>query len=76
MAFDQDHLRTCSFEVFEFASFQSFAGKNGHDDFARHKYKRVITDPKVRDLTIANDSQACPESAELFWADAKLPGNF
>ena len=28
------------------------------------------------DLTIANDSQTCPESAELFWANSKLPGNF
>ena len=30
----------------------------------------------VCDLTLANKSPACPESAELVWADIKLPGNF
>ena len=28
------------------------------------------------DLTLANESPACPESAELVWADSKVPGNF
>ena len=30
----------------------------------------------VSDLTLANESPACPESAELVWADSKVPGNF
>ena len=30
----------------------------------------------VCDLTLANESPACPESAELVWADSKVPGNF
>ena len=28
------------------------------------------------DLTLGNDSPACPKSAELVWADFKVPGNF
>ena len=30
----------------------------------------------VCDLTLANESPACPESAEHVWADSKVPGNF
>ena len=41
----------------------------------------VLKCPKVPgtffcDLTLANESPACPESAELVWADSKVPGNF
>ena len=26
--------------------------------------------------TLANESPACPEAAELVWADSNVPGNF
>ena len=31
---------------------------------------------QVCDLTLANDSQGCRESAEKVWADSNKPGNF
>ena len=30
----------------------------------------------VCDLTFSKETPACPESAELVWADSKVPGNF